>query len=71
MSSGTAAQSWSLSEIFHFEGQQVRYGVLGSGEPLVLLHGTPFSSSVVPDAGHRVQEDAPETLVAAQLGFLS
>lgn len=42
----TAAQSWNLPETFLFEGQQVRYGILGSGEPLVLLHGTPFSSVV-------------------------
>jgi len=46
MSPGAAAQSWNLPETFLFEGQQVRYGILGSGEPLVLLHGTPFSSVV-------------------------
>jgi pimeloyl-ACP methyl ester carboxylesterase len=46
MSAGIAAQSWNLPETFLFEGQQVRYGVLGSGEPLVLIHGTPFSSVV-------------------------
>jgi pimeloyl-ACP methyl ester carboxylesterase len=46
MSPGTAAQPWDLPETFFFEGQQVRYGILGSGEPLVLLHGTPFSSVV-------------------------
>lgn len=146
MSPRAAAQSWDLPETFLFEGQQVRYGILGSGEPLVLLHGTPFSSVVwrriaphlagrrqvfyfdllgygrsemrpgqdvslatqnrlftalldhwhlqqdrwipvergrelatriptatlrcVPDAGHLVQEDAPEAIVAALLGFL-
>lgn len=31
---------------FLFEGQSLRYGVLGEGPPLVLLHGTPFSSYV-------------------------
>ncbi|MBF6330255.1 alpha/beta fold hydrolase [Nocardia transvalensis] len=35
-----------LSEVFEFEGQQVRHGSIGRGEPLVLLHGTPFSSVV-------------------------
>lgn len=37
---------WALPEVFSFEGQSVRYGVIGSGKPLVLLHGTPFSSVV-------------------------
>jgi pimeloyl-ACP methyl ester carboxylesterase len=43
---GTTASSWEVPETFLFEGQQVRYGTLGSGEPLVLIHGTPFSSVV-------------------------
>ncbi len=38
--------AWDLSGIFDFKGQRVRYGVLGEGAPLVLLHGTPFSSVV-------------------------
>ena len=42
----TAASSWALPETFVFEGQAVRYGVLGAGKPLVLIHGTPFSSVV-------------------------
>jgi pimeloyl-ACP methyl ester carboxylesterase len=41
-----AADSWDLPETFVFEGQQVRHGVLGDGEPLVMVHGTPFSSVV-------------------------
>lgn len=40
--------SWSLPETFLFEGQEVRMGSLGRADrpPLVLLHGTPFSSVV-------------------------
>ncbi|WP_394827771.1 alpha/beta fold hydrolase [Pendulispora albinea] len=41
---GTPA--WELPGVFHFEGQPIRYGSLGDGSPLVLLHGTPFSSIV-------------------------
>ncbi len=37
---------WDLSRSFQFNGQSVRYGVIGNGSPLVLLHGTPFSSIV-------------------------
>jgi pimeloyl-ACP methyl ester carboxylesterase len=35
-----------LTETFTFGGDQVRWGADGEGEPLVLLHGTPFSSVV-------------------------
>jgi pimeloyl-ACP methyl ester carboxylesterase len=40
--------SWRLAGTFTFEGQTVRYGSLGEADkpPLVLLHGTPFSSIV-------------------------
>jgi pimeloyl-ACP methyl ester carboxylesterase len=46
--SSEISTSWSLSETFTFEGRAVRYGVLGNvGQlPLVLIHGTPFSSIV-------------------------
>lgn len=37
---------WQVPDRFDFEGQSLRYGVLGEGPPLVLLHGTPFSSYV-------------------------
>jgi len=37
---------WVLDECFAFRGQTVRYGVAGVGPPLVLVHGTPFSSYV-------------------------
>lgn len=43
-----ARTSWSLLESFLFEGQAVRFGSLGRKDrpPLVLVHGTPFSSAV-------------------------
>ncbi|MCD0505489.1 alpha/beta fold hydrolase [Bordetella petrii] len=36
----------ALSHTYDFEGQAVRYAVLGQGRPVVLLHGTPFSAAV-------------------------
>lgn len=46
--SADARACWSLPEAFTFAGQSVRYGTLGSAAqpPVVLLHGTPFSSVV-------------------------
>jgi len=38
--------AWELSKTFDFEGQAVAHDVLGRGEPVVLVHGTPFSSHV-------------------------
>lgn len=38
--------SWVLPHVYRFDNQVVRYGTLGSGSPIVLLHGTPFSSVV-------------------------
>jgi pimeloyl-ACP methyl ester carboxylesterase len=35
-----------LPQVFDFDGQSVRYGVIGEGEPIVFVHGTPFSSQV-------------------------
>ncbi|MBU8546120.1 MULTISPECIES: alpha/beta fold hydrolase [Roseomonadaceae] len=37
---------WTVPESFDFNGQSVRFGVMGDGPPLVLVHGTPFSSYV-------------------------
>ena len=37
---------WSLPQTFDYEGQKIRYGIVGDGPPLVLVHGTPFSSVV-------------------------
>jgi pimeloyl-ACP methyl ester carboxylesterase len=35
-----------LDQVFEFEGQAVRHGATGHGAPLVMVHGTPFSSQV-------------------------
>lgn len=37
---------WVLDHSYSFRGQAVRYAVLGEGPPIVLIHGTPFSSYV-------------------------
>jgi pimeloyl-ACP methyl ester carboxylesterase len=37
---------WCLSQKFDYRGQPVACDVLGDGEPVVLVHGTPFSSYV-------------------------
>lgn len=39
-------EHWSLNQRFDYEEQAVAYDVLGEGDPLVLVHGTPFSSYV-------------------------
>jgi len=38
--------NWSLTKTFDFDGQSVAYDSVGKGEPVVLVHGTPFSSYV-------------------------
>ena len=35
-----------LDRVFSFEGQRIAWTRLGDGPPLVLVHGTPFSSQV-------------------------
>ena len=35
---------WTLSAAYVFNGRTVRYGVRGDGPPVVLVHGTPWSS---------------------------
>jgi len=37
---------WRLSKTYDHGGQSVSYDTLGDGKPLVLVHGTPFSSYV-------------------------
>ncbi|WP_024955705.1 alpha/beta fold hydrolase [Sulfurospirillum arcachonense] len=36
--------SWNLPFSYEFEGREVRYGIQGEGVPVVLVHGTPWSS---------------------------
>jgi len=35
---------WQLSQSLDFQGRSVRYDVCGQGPPVVLIHGTPWSS---------------------------
>lgn len=35
---------WELSESYDYKGRSIRYGQLGEGPPMVLVHGTPWSS---------------------------
>ncbi len=35
---------WKLSRSFSYEGQHVAFDVVGTGPPVVLVHGTPWSS---------------------------
>jgi len=49
---------WNLPNVFEFEGQKIRWGMIGEGPPLVFVHGTPFNSviwrRIIPYcAGHR------------------
>jgi pimeloyl-ACP methyl ester carboxylesterase len=37
---------WTLPGVYEFRGHRVRYGASGTGPPIVLIHGTPFSSYV-------------------------
>ena len=35
-----------LDHRYRFRGQEIAWGCIGSGKPIVLVHGTPFSSQV-------------------------
>ncbi len=37
-------KQWTLAHSFEYLGREVRYGIEGAGEPLILVHGTPWSS---------------------------
>jgi pimeloyl-ACP methyl ester carboxylesterase len=40
----SAMSDWTLPGVYEFRGHTVRYGASGAGAPIVLIHGTPFSS---------------------------
>ncbi len=42
----SGAAEWKLGESFEYRGDRVAYDVYGEGPPVVLVHGTPFSSYV-------------------------
>lgn len=42
----TQKVEWDLPHTFDYQGQSVRFGMIGNGPPLVFVHGTPFSSVV-------------------------
>jgi len=37
-------ETWTLPHTFEFEGRPVKYNIEGTGEALILVHGTPWSS---------------------------
>jgi pimeloyl-ACP methyl ester carboxylesterase len=42
----SGAAGWRLGESFDYRGDHVAYDIFGEGPPVVLVHGTPFSSYV-------------------------
>lgn len=42
----SGAAEWKLSQYFEYRGDRVAYDIFGDGPPVVLVHGTPFSSYV-------------------------
>lgn len=46
MIDGSEDREWRLDRSYESSGGQVAYDVIGSGPPVVLVHGTPFSSRV-------------------------
>ena len=41
---GRQGARWPLPETYAFKGRAIRWGCIGEGPPVVLFHGTPFSS---------------------------
>lgn len=46
MSETNEKHGWQLRQSYEFSGGRVAYDVFGAGSPVVLVHGTPFSSRV-------------------------
>ena len=46
MSEVAETRGWRLNRSYESSGGLVAYDVFGSGPPVVLVHGTPFSSRV-------------------------
>ena len=46
MSDAVGTRGWLLNRSYESSGGLVAYDVIGSGPPVVLIHGTPFSSRV-------------------------
>jgi len=42
----SGAAGWRMRQFFEYRGDRVAYDVFGEGPPVVLVHGTPFSSYV-------------------------
>ena len=65
---------WKLPESYVFDGRDVRYGVTGDDLPVVVVHGTPWSSfnlrHLIQDAGHLVIEEQPDQLIKKIRPFL-
>lgn len=49
--------TWSLSQRFAFAGDEIAFDIFGDGAPLVLIHGTPFSSHVWHAIGRELARD--------------
>ena len=59
---------WRLRKRFDFNGQSVAFDRLGAGEPVVLIHGTPFSSYVWRSIARELARDH-EVYVYDLLGY--
>jgi pimeloyl-ACP methyl ester carboxylesterase len=68
MSNWADAATWALPETFASEQGLVRWGRLGTGPPVVLVHGTPFSSWVWRDVAVALAEERT-VLVYDLVGF--
>ncbi|MGE4420761.1 MAG: alpha/beta fold hydrolase [Pseudodesulfovibrio sp.] len=52
-----ADTDWNLRQTFTFQGREVACDVMGQGEPLVLVHGTPWSSFNLRHLARRLADD--------------